>query len=328
MAAVRSIIAHPADNSGCGWYRIVIPAHVLQNYENIQCKVGPIFEINTTNMRLDPGSLVVMHRQTEEIQLKIVHTYQRVGKRVLHDIDDLLWEVPISNPYRREFSNERRKNLDSIMRAVDVLTVSTVPLAEEVYRRYRRTPHVVPNVLIPSTYRAPRPRTGDKLRVGWAGTNTHAVDLERIHHVVRETKDTVQWVFMGYRPESLAAYGELLGYAPTQQYMQRLADLNLDVALAPLEHSRFNECKSNLKLIEFGSLGLPVISSDVYPYRANPGVLIKNSRREWKEWIDAIKAYDADDSLRMLHATATYEYANLFRADTDDYRRTLKAAWQ
>jgi hypothetical protein len=57
--------------------------------------------------------------------------------------------------------------------------------------------------------------------------------------------------------------------------------------LAPLEDNAFNAGKSNLRLLEYGVLGWPVVCSDVYPYRTdNPPV----TRVVWQveAWVAAI----------------------------------------
>jgi hypothetical protein len=74
-------------------------------------------------------------------------------------------------------------------------------------------------------------------------------------------------------------------------YPRKLASLNLDLALAPLEHNRFNEAKSNLRILEYGALGWPVIASDIQPYRNAPVRLVNNSSRAW---INAIREHVSD----------------------------------
>ena len=61
----------------------------------------------------------------------------------------------------------------------------------------------------------------------------------------------------------------------------------MDVVLAPLLDDEFNKCKSQLKLIEAGFMGRPVICSDIEPYKLD-GVnedncfMIKSSKpRDW-----------------------------------------------
>lgn len=321
------ILAHPADTGGCGWYRVVIPAHTLSLYENLRVQVGGLQSLDATVMRLTGGQIAVVQRQTEPVQVDVVKAYQGLGIKVIHDLDDLLWNAPVYNSYRAMFTKDRKQTLDWILRNVDKLTVSTKPLADAIYDRYRRTPDVIPNVIPTTNYVKPRPRIGSRLRVGWAGSDTHSHDLERLRSVIIQTHRDISWVFLGYVPPELAKYVELHPPVDVRQYLPTLASLNLDVAVAPLDDNHFNQCKSNLKLVEFGAIGVPVITSDVYPYRGNPGFRIKNSRREWKEWTDSILAYDKNEDLRLSHAILTSDYAHEFSAGNIEYRANLRRVW-
>ena len=82
-------------------------------------------------------------------------------------------------------------------------------------------------------------------------------------------------------------------------YPAALANLDLDLALAPVEQNLFNECKSNLRLLEYGACGFPVICSDLVCYRGTlPVTRVKN---RFKDWVDAIRMHisDLDASARM-----------------------------
>ncbi len=65
-------------------------------------------------------------------------------------------------------------------------------------------------------------------------------------------------------------------------YPAKLASLDLDLALAPLEQHPFNECKSHLKLLEYGVLGYPVIATDIRPYQGDyPVIRVQNRVEDW-----------------------------------------------
>jgi len=75
-------------------------------------------------------------------------------------------------------------------------------------------------------------------------------------------------------------------------YPALLASLNLDLALAPLEYNQFNECKSNLRLLEYGICGFPVVCSDLRCYAGNlPVTRVKN---RYRDWVDAIRMHVSD----------------------------------
>jgi glycosyltransferase involved in cell wall biosynthesis len=98
----------------------------------------------------------------------------------------------------------------------------------------------------------------------------------------------VDWIFFGMCLDELKPYvKEIHGFQLSHQdYISKLASLNLDLAVAPLEIHPFNEAKSNLRLLEYGYLGWPVICSDIYPYQTAP---VKHVSNEPHAWIAAIR---------------------------------------
>jgi glycosyltransferase involved in cell wall biosynthesis len=75
---------------------------------------------------------------------------------------------------------------------------------------------------------------------------------------------------------------------PISDYPGILGDF--DIGLAPLEDTRFNASKSDLKLVEYSMIGLPVIASKVTAYvdsirPGETGFLAKNP----KDWLRHLK---------------------------------------
>ncbi|MGH8482996.1 MAG: glycosyltransferase, partial [Pseudomonas sp.] len=89
-------------------------------------------------------------------------------------------------------------------------------------------------------------------------------------------------------------------------YPQKLASLDLDLALAPLEVNLFNDCKSNLRLLEYGACGFPVICTDTKAYQGYLPCtrVISNSTGEW---IDAIRMHLADPAASYRQGDALRE---------------------
>lgn len=144
-----------------------------------------------------------------------------------------------------------------------------------------------------------RREAGDKPRVGWAGGLGHTGDLELIADVVRDLAEEVEWVFLGMCPDAIRPYvHEYHEGVEISRYPEKLASLDLDLALAPLEDNLFNRCKSNLRLLEYGACGYPVVCSDVEPYRRS-GLPVTLVRNRYKEWMDAIRELLADAGERQ-----------------------------
>jgi hypothetical protein len=134
--------------------------------------------------------------------------------------------------------------------------------------------------------------------VGWAGAQQHTGDLELIFDVVKETSDEIQWVFFGLCFEEWLPYGvEAHDPVDFDLYPTTLAGLNLDLAVAPLAHNRFNQCKSDLKLLEYGALGIPVVCTDIDPYRNAPVTRVRNTKHAWLQAIRE-RIHDLDAAAR------------------------------
>ena len=72
------------------------------------------------------------------------------------------------------------------------------------------------------------------------------------------------------------------------RYPARLAAMELDIAVAPLTDHPFNRAKSSLKLLEYGALALPVVASDLEPYREAPVSRVGDNPDAWIEALRAI----------------------------------------
>ncbi len=162
-----------------------------------------------------------------------------------------------------------------------------------------------------------------KPRVGWAGSVSHDGDLAIIFDVVKATAKEVDWVFMGMCPEPIKPYiAEFDPGVSLDKYPARLASLDLDLAVAPLEDVPFNHGKSHLRLLEYGVLGFPVICTDITPYRGDYPVTRVANR--YKDWVDAIRGHvaDRDELARRGDVLRDYIHANWMLEDhLDIWRR-------
>jgi glycosyltransferase involved in cell wall biosynthesis len=212
--------------------------------------------------------------------------------KVIISLDDLLSEIPEdSSVYKHFQANIRdvRTRLKLAFKLADRIVVST-QFIKDYYHGAHPDIRVVPNRLSRAIWGelSSTRGQGSKPRVGWVGAQQHKGDLRILAEVIRRTADRVDWVFMGMWPEGVdELIAEKHNPVSYSEYPAKLASLNLDLALAPLEDNAFNAGKSNLRLLEYGVLGWPVVCSDVYPYRtANPPV----TRVAWQvdAWVAAI----------------------------------------
>lgn len=218
---------------------------------------------------------------------------------IVYSIDDLLTDMPAASSLRAGVPADSRSYLARTLQYCDRLVVST-PFLAEAYGHLAREVRIVPNRLEREVWMTLKTRrgTGQRPRIGWAGGTAHTGDLLLIAEVVAATANEADWVFMGMCPDALRPYvKEFHPFTSFDQYPQRLAALDLDIAVAPLEQIPFNRGKSNLRLLEYGALGIPVVCTDIDPYRDSPACKVANLA---PSWIEALRAriHDPDAAAR------------------------------
>lgn len=230
------------------------------------------------------GAVLLAHNVTDDQGIEAMSRFRDRNEGVIvYSQDALTLDVPAYSALSRSVPRDIKKRVRRALRLCDRLVVPT-PAMAEAYRDMIGDIRVVPNYLSRAPWENLRSqrRRGERLRVGWAGLPDHTGDLEVIVDVVKETADEVQWVFFGLCFEEWLAYGvEVHDGVDFQNYPETLASLNLDLAVAPLTLNRFNECRSNLKLLEYGALGIPVVCTDVEPFRNGPVARVRNTKSAW-----------------------------------------------
>jgi GT2 family glycosyltransferase len=211
------------------------------------------------------------------------------------DLDDDLLDVPSDKDPKGVYANYApflRRLIDS----AELVTVSTSALQERLQALHK---HVIllPNHLSDRLWRKPtKPRVQDgSLRVLYMGSATHDDDLAMILPAldsVAQKKPQFRLTLIGITKNKNLTKGRPwleIWEAPSEDYIDFSQWLlkeaaRFDFAIAPLRETSFNMRKSDLKLLDYGALGLPVIASDVSVYRnANaPGIrLVDNDAHSW-----------------------------------------------
>lgn len=289
------VLALPADLAGCGHYRIIHPATALADAGLADARLSERHYSPIEIERLRPDA-IILQRQVGELQIEqIRRNYQFRQTFKVAELDDYLPNVPMKSMHRSQMPQDIMRSLRRTVALADRLVVSTHALADALAGLHPDT-RVVENRLPPTWWNDLTPslrRQHRRPRVGWAGGSGHQGDLELILDIVKALATEVHWVFFGMCPEQMRPYvHELHNPVPIDRYAQKLASLNLDLALAPLEANLFNECKSNLRLLEYGACGYPVVCSDVRPYQGSlPVTRVKN---RFKDWMDAIRLHTSD----------------------------------
>lgn len=266
------ILLHPADFGGCGHYRLINPMKEMEVKNNIQAYATNVLMKPHELGRFNPDSMVTQ-RQVLDGQVQYLHRSSSLnGVATIYDLDDLLDHVQEKNIHKKDFTQRHFDNLYKALGVVDRMICSTEFL-KDWHQRYCKDIVVQHNRLRPSQWGnlISKRGTAQKPRVGWAGGFSHAGDLEIIIDTVKSLYKVVDFVFLGYvHPEMERFIAEYHSGVSYQTYQNKLASLNLDLALAPLEDVPFNHAKSHIKVLEYGAVGVPTIASDLTPYKYFP----------------------------------------------------------
>lgn len=294
----------PINSSAVGHYRMSEPFFGLEASGRVVGKLAYEWPTLVEIERQSPDVAVFQGRYFHGGILQIASMKTHFNTRRIYELDDNVIEVPAKNGHMRNSPSvaDMREVLRLGIANCDRVVVSTAALGD-VLSSMHSDIRVVANMLAPrlwSNLHSER-RTSKKPRIGWGGGTSHTGDLEVIADVIRELANEVEWVFFGMCPKELLPYlHEFHPVIDIDLYPAKLASLNLDLALAPLEFHIFNDCKSNLRLLEYGACGFPVVCTNTKAYQGYmPCTRIMTNTTD--EWLQAIRMHlsDPDASYRM-----------------------------
>lgn len=292
------ILYIPTLNLNCCFFRMENPAEELVN----QNKHGVFVEYMGCDPRAKVSWEYMLHETTGEHSQKIAESItaafnhfdvivtqriqhpstlelievmkaQHPNVRVYCDLDDSVLACSQSTPKElpdafNELGQKYLRIVDGVIVTTEVLKKEVLPFNDEVI--------VMHNFIRPSTFKTKKVKKDDgKVRIGYVGAAGHDQDLEAVWDELIafiETDPKYELVIRlgGYRPSFIKDHPQL-DYANMSvhisEYPQAIADLGIDVFIAPLRDLRFNRSKSDLKVIEALHFGKPIVCSDMPTFR-------------------------------------------------------------
>lgn len=255
---------------------------------------------------------------------------KKLNKRVLFDIDDLVVDTKYTDTikYLDSMSKEERALYDDgvmrmgrTLKLCDAAITTTERLAEELG-------HYVPEVFINRNTASEemcalskealknKTRKDDHVGIGYfSGSLTHNDDFELVLPAltkVMEKYPQVQLHVVGELdlPEALQQYKARVVSHPFVDW-KKLPSLiaEVDINLAPLEQSIFNEAKSENKWVEAALVKVPTVASNVGAFQrmivsGETGILCDTE----DEWVEQLSRLVEDKKERERIAENAYRY--------------------
>lgn len=309
------ILAFANKDSGVSLHRIINPLISMPDVD--------VFVTNHVLEQHFEGIDILMYNRTlpDHHAPKIRELQEKHGFKIVVDIDDH-WDLDEDHILYPEYQeiDFAKLQIRHITEADAVFTTHS-RLAEEI-QQYNENVHVLPNAI---------PQAGQFLlirephqfvNVFWQGSATHQKDIRLLRNALESlgplspkmnmmmagfVNGTEEWYDMAkvYTANFKHQYS-LIPPAPVDDYYKIYAQA--DICLVPLVESRFNRMKSNLKVLEAGNMGIPVIASEVHPYLGLPVRYARHSG----EWASHIKRLVNHKRERRDEGAKLKEYCNRF----------------
>lgn len=303
-------------HSGPGFHRIHVPLLLLPNAD---CYITNAIEEEDFEKR--KPDWIFYNRIISDEVLRLQSKYHF---RVAVDVDDY-WEL---DPHHVMFKYSKETNgaahAIKHIRIADVVTTTHERLAEQI-SKYNKNVVVLPNAIPKDCDYFPVQRTasakGHK-RIFWQGSITHEADIKMVSDTIRKLdRNQFMMVMAGYAEqiewERMADYftdnkrmpGVVLPGLPPHEYYRNYQ--YADVCLVPLLSTWFNSYKSNLKILEAAHSGLPVIASNVHPYKNMEGVMYVDSKRDWGRWLQASDEWNGHAEVLAAYCEKEFNFENI-----------------
>ncbi|MBR3322067.1 glycosyltransferase [Candidatus Saccharibacteria bacterium] len=320
--------------NGCGLlhperYRV---DHQIEQLEANGLTVDKVYytEVNPKIVKFYRGIVIFRCPITESID-ELIGKANYFNKRVFFDVDDLVIDTKYTDDikYVREMDVDERKTYDEgvikmgiTMKKCDYLITTTRALAREL-KKYGKEVFINRNTaseeMVKLSLEAVRKnkRDIDEIVIGYlSGSITHNPDFELVKPALIKIMDefsNVKLCVMGHLdlPEELKRFEHRIIRKPFTNW-KKLPEViaSLDVNLAPIERTIFNEAKSENKWMEAALCKVVTVASDFGAFKevikdGVDGVLCKTG----EDWYKGIKEVILDESLRKKMAENAYKKA-------------------
>jgi glycosyltransferase involved in cell wall biosynthesis len=323
------IFGWASDHSGCGNYRIGLPMWALSRFGHDATAFSQLNVDPPEDLDVLVGQLVVSRERTAVWRALIERPNRSYA--AIYEIDDDIWNLRLTGMQNGFFTEELGELAKENIAMADAVTVTNDHLAE-VVSVYNKNVYVIPNCFDAAILEHERP-VAEKLTVGWAGGSSHVSDYLAVEKDLKtffRRNPQVDSHFIGVN------HGAAVGRPDTRftpwapNLVDYIRNLDFDIGIAPLAWHAFNRSKSDLKFMEYASLGIAVVASDFGPYAASIQHRVTGMKVRYPhEWSKYLYELSNDHALRAeisanakAWAASRTIQANFWRWE-DVYREVL-----
>lgn len=229
---------------------------------------------------------------------------------MLVEIDDDAFNVDSSNPGFMVLQPDKEafEVFEHQMKLADGIIVSTEDLKNK-YKRFNKNIHVIGNYIDLNVWKNVKKVKHSGIRIGFQGGMQHHRDLNILMPVlpkiIRKYKN-VEFHFFGCMPECFKNIGIYHEPVIINDYPKNIGKINPDILVAPLYDNHMNRARSNLRALEAGAFGVPIVASKgiKLPYteiinQCHGGFLAGST----DDWVEHLSMLIEDKALRIKMGT-------------------------
>ena len=290
-----NVLGFTKQNSAVGYHRIMLPLHYMKLEGLIDGHVRLTDTLSYEAFKDHDFDIVIINRMIEGVPVSELLEYKKkYNFKLIIDIDDY-W---ILDPWHILADVYPTKEIIEYIKAADFVTVTNELLYSQVKGLGQHNVDILYNALPFDEDQFTDVRTlSNKVRFNYVAGSTHEQDVISIKNGLKrlqtdtEFRNNAEMIISGFQDHPIwhrmATYYcggykgnfRIQNILPVNQYMNLYNDC--DVALAPLRDSFFNQCKSNLKVLEAGAKRVPIIASNINPYKPCPYVIKADTPNDW-----------------------------------------------
>lgn len=265
--------------------------------------------------------IVVMQRIMIDDVAEKMAPARAAGQVVINDLDDWYWGLSTANQafhgtHPTTNPNENINHYRTILARSNAVMTSTPYLAERIASFARCPIEVIPNHVDIRRFTVREQANTTTPVVGWVGSTAHrSGDLEILRGILGPMlrDGQIRLHHSGWHPnhpsfaDAVGITGDHCTALPMCAPEHYPELLRFDIGIAPLADVPFNRAKSAIKLLEYSAAGLPVVASDVEPYRRlhdEYGIgRLARKPVQWRKHLEALR----DPDLRRSEGAANRE---------------------
>lgn len=233
------------------------------------------------------------------------------GQIIVNDLDDWYWGLSPENKafmasHPKNNPDENVNHYKGVLNSSTIITVSTPYLKERLSKMLAYAPpiEVIPNTVDVGRFTPVTHTDSHTPIVGWVGSTNHrSSDLEVLGGIINPMYDRgeIKLQHGGHHPNAptvASKWGlpdDAVATIPATDPENYPSLLVMDVGIAPLSDTPFNHAKSDIKLLEYSSAGIPWVGSDLPSYSllseawGMGRIAKKNKADKWLKHLGALR---------------------------------------